>query len=52
MLDVPGEKLSKVRHYYSEPHPYFGMEVVIVGSANSAVDAALEIYRKLSLIHI
>jgi len=46
MLNVPGEKLAKVRHYYSEPHPYFGMDVVVVGSANSAVDAALEIYRK------
>lgn len=46
LLNIPGEKLSKVKHYYSEPHPYFGMDLAIVGSANSAVDAALETYRK------
>jgi len=45
-LDVPGEELPKVKHYYSEPHPYFGMDLVIVGAANSAVDVALETYRK------
>jgi len=46
LLNVPGENLSKVYHYYSEPHPFYGMNVAIVGSANSAVDAALETYRK------
>ena len=46
MLDVPGEKLPKVLHYYKEAHPFFGMNVVIVGAANSAVDVALELYRK------
>jgi len=46
LLNVPGESLSKVLHYYKEPHPFFGMNLVIVGSANSAVDAALETYRK------
>ena len=46
MLEVPGETLPKVKHYYSEPHPYFGMNLVVVGSANSAVDVALETYRK------
>tara|TARA_B100001175_G_scaffold316368_1_gene330111 strand:+ start:2094 stop:3074 length:981 start_codon:yes stop_codon:yes gene_type:complete len=46
LLDVPGEKLPKVFHYYKEPHPFFGMNVVVVGAANSAVDVALEIYRK------
>ena len=46
LLNIPGENLSKVKHYYSEPHPYFGMDVAIIGSANSAVDAALETYRK------
>jgi thioredoxin reductase (NADPH) len=46
MLNVPGEELSKVTHYYSEPHPYFGMKIAVVGSANSAVDVALETYRK------
>ena len=45
-LNVPGENLSKVKHYYDEPHPYFGMRVAVVGAANSAVDVALETYRK------
>ena len=45
-LNVAGEQLPKVRHYYSEPHPYYNMDVVVVGAANSAVDAALETYRK------
>ena len=45
-LNVKGETLTKVSHYYSEPHPYFGMDVAIVGAANSAVDAALETFRK------
>ena len=45
-LNVPGEKLKKVKHYYDEPHPYFGMKVAVVGAANSAVDVALETYRK------
>ncbi len=46
LLDIPGEELDKVKHYYSEPHPYFGMDLVVVGAANSAVDVALETYRK------
>ena len=45
-LGVPGEDLPKVKHYYDEPHPYFGMRVAVVGAANSAVDVALETYRK------
>ena len=45
LLDVPGEDLPKVTHYYKEPHPYFGMDLVVVGAANSAVDVALETYR-------
>ena len=45
-LEVPGEDLEKVKHYYDEPHPYFGMRVAVVGAANSAVDVALETYRK------
>ena len=45
-LGVPGENLPKVKHYYDEPHPYFGMRVAVVGAANSAVDVALETYRK------
>ncbi|MDH5609151.1 MAG: YpdA family putative bacillithiol disulfide reductase [Cyclobacteriaceae bacterium] len=46
LLHVPGEDLPKVKHYYDDPHPYFGMHVAVVGAANSAVDVALETYRK------
>lgn len=46
LLGVPGEQLPKVFHYYKEAHPFFGMNVVVVGAANSAVDVALELYRK------
>ncbi len=46
LLHVPGEEQPKVKHYYDEPHPYYDMHVVVVGAANSAVDVALEVYRK------
>jgi thioredoxin reductase (NADPH) len=46
LLNVPGEELPKVKHYYDEPHPYFGQKIIVVGAANSAVDVALETYRK------
>ena len=46
LLNVPGENLDKVTHYYKEPHNYTLQDVVIVGASNSAVDAALEIWRK------
>ncbi len=46
LMDVEGETLPKVKHYYDEPHPYFGQKLVVVGAANSAVDVALETYRK------
>lgn len=46
LLDVPGENLPKVTHYYNEAHPYAMQDVVVVGASNSAVDAALEIWRK------
>lgn len=46
LLNVPGENLPKVTHYYKEAHPYAMQNTVIVGASNSAVDAALEIYRK------
>ena len=46
LLNVPGEDLPKVQHYYSDPHPYYAMKVIVVGAANSAVDVALETYRK------
>jgi thioredoxin reductase (NADPH) len=46
LLDVPGEDLPKVTHYYKEPHFYAMQKVVVVGASNSAVDAALETWRK------
>lgn len=46
LLGVTGEHLSKVSHYYREAHPYVLQKTVIVGASNSAVDAALEIWRK------
>jgi thioredoxin reductase (NADPH) len=45
-LDIPGEDLPKVTHYYAEPHAYYKQKVVVVGANNSAVDAALETWRK------
>ncbi len=45
-LEIPGEELKKVKHYYDDPHPYFGMKIAIVGAGNSAVDVALETFRK------
>ncbi|NVK29248.1 MAG: YpdA family putative bacillithiol disulfide reductase [Flavobacteriia bacterium] len=45
-LGIPGEHLSKVAHYYREAHPYYGQKLAIIGAMNSAVDAALECYRK------
>jgi len=45
-LNVPGEDLPKVNHYYKEAHPYSMQDVIVVGASNSSVDAALEIYRK------
>ena len=46
LLDVPGEDLPKVRHYYDDPHPYVGQKVLVIGAANSACDVALETYYK------
>ena len=45
-LNIPGEELPKVRHYYEDPHYYALQKVVVVGSSNSAIDVALETYRK------
>jgi thioredoxin reductase (NADPH) len=45
MMDVPGEELSKVLHYYDDPHRYAWQNVLVVGGGNSAADAALETYR-------
>ncbi|GER66043.1 hypothetical protein BpJC7_06250 [Weizmannia acidilactici] len=43
MMDVPGENLSKVFHYFKEAHPFFDTDVVVIGGKNSAVDAAIEL---------
>jgi thioredoxin reductase (NADPH) len=44
-MGIPGERLSKVFHYYNDPHPYFDMDVVVIGGKNSAAIAALELWR-------
>ncbi|TFV96115.1 YpdA family putative bacillithiol disulfide reductase [Algoriphagus kandeliae] len=46
LMNVPGEELPKVMHYYKEPWPFVAQKVLVVGGANSAVDAALECWRK------
>ena len=46
LLNVPGEDLPKVTHYYKEPHLYAFQKVMVVGAQNSAIDAALETWRK------
>jgi len=53
-LNIPGEDLSKVYHYYDDPHPYAGMEVLVIGGKNSAAIAALELWRsgaRVTLVH-
>ena len=53
-LDIPGETLPKVNHYYKEAHPYYNQNVMVVGAGNSAVECALELYRTgalVSLVH-
>jgi thioredoxin reductase (NADPH) len=44
-MHIPGEGLSKVHHYYFDPHPYFGTDVLVIGGKNSAAIAALELWR-------
>jgi thioredoxin reductase (NADPH) len=46
MMNVPGEDLPKVKHYYKEPHFYAFQNVLVVGANNSAADAALETWRR------
>ncbi|HYK54987.1 MAG TPA: YpdA family putative bacillithiol disulfide reductase, partial [Flavisolibacter sp.] len=46
LLHVPGEDLPKVKHYYKDPHFYAFQKVIVIGAQNSAVDAALETWRK------
>jgi bacillithiol disulfide reductase len=49
-LGIPGEDLAKVMHYYKDPHPYFDMDVLIIGAKNSASIAALELWRRGSRV--
>lgn len=46
MLNIPGEDLKKVKHFYDDPHPYVDQKVLVIGAANSACDVALETYYK------
>ena len=53
-LGIPGEDLNKVRHYYDEPHPFYGLDVLIIGGKNSAAIAALDLWRhgaRVTLVH-
>jgi thioredoxin reductase (NADPH) len=53
-LHIHGESLSKVHHYYFDPHPYSGTDVVVIGGKNSAAIAALELWRsgaRVTLVH-
>ncbi|HMJ20890.1 MAG TPA: YpdA family putative bacillithiol disulfide reductase [Terriglobales bacterium] len=53
-LNIPGEDLPKVFHYYREPHPFFDMDVVVIGGKNSAAIAALDLWRhgtRVTLVH-
>ena len=53
-LGIPGENLNKVRHYYDEPHPFFDLDVVVIGGKNSAAIAALDLWRhgaRVTLVH-
>ncbi len=53
-LDVPGENLPKVMHYYHDPHPYFEQNVLVIGGKNSAAIAALDLWRHgahVTLVH-
>ncbi len=53
-LEIPGEDLPHVSHYYTEAHPFFDRDVVVIGGKNSAAEAALELFRtgaRVTLIH-
>jgi thioredoxin reductase (NADPH) len=53
-LSIPGEDLPKVYHYYREPHPYFDMDVVVIGGKNSAAISSLDLWRhgaRVTLVH-
>ena len=53
-LGIPGEELTKVMHYYDDPHPYYGLDVLVIGGKNSAAIAALDLWRhgvRVTLVH-
>src|SRR5580698_8142555 len=53
-LGIPGEDLNKVKHYYHEPHPFYGLDVLVIGGKNSAAIAALDLWRhgaRVTLVH-
>ena len=53
-LGVPGEDLPHVSHYYTEPHPFWREDVVVIGGKNSAAEAALDLYRNgahVTMVH-
>ena len=53
-MNIPGEDLPKVAHYYHEPHPYYDNDVLVIGGKNSAAIAALELWRhgaRVSIVH-
>src|ERR1700742_256501 len=53
-LGIPGEDLPKVHHYYDDPHPYFDLDVLVIGGKNSAAIAALDLWRhgaRVTLVH-
>jgi thioredoxin reductase (NADPH) len=53
-LGIPGENLSKVHHYYFDPHPFYGQDVLVIGGKNSAAIAALELWRngaRVTIVH-
>src|SRR5271165_6708736 len=53
-VNIPGEELPKVHHYYDDPHPYYDQDVVVIGGKNSAAIAALDLWRhgaRVTLVH-
>jgi len=54
LLGIPGEDLPHVSHYFTDPHPYWNQDVVVIGAKNSAAEAALELFRggaRVTLVH-
>jgi thioredoxin reductase (NADPH) len=54
LMNIPGEDLPKVHHYYNDPHPYYALDVLVIGGKNSAAIAALELWRhgaRVTLVH-